>query len=98
MINKRLNDVPGIAYVQDDKFILNPLPPKLDLRLSPSPYRFEEDIPDLSKRIVYVETSRGCPFSCQFCLSSIEVGVRYFNRDKVKEDIRYLNGKWCEND
>lgn len=82
--------VPGLAYVQDDKFILNPLPPKLDLRLSPSPYRFEEDIPDLSKRIVYVETSRGCPFSCQFCLSSIEVGVRYFNRDKVKNDIRYL--------
>ena len=88
---KRMIDkVPGLAYVQDDKFILNPLPPKLDLRLSSSPYRFVEDIPDLSKRIVYVETSRGCPFSCQFCLSSIEVGVRYFNRDKVKEDIRYL--------
>lgn len=85
-----IKEVPGLAYVQDDKFILNPLPPKLDLRLSPSPYRFEEDIADLSKRIVYVETSRGCPFSCQFCLSSIEVGVRYFNRDKVKNDIRYL--------
>ena len=82
--------VPGLAYVQDDKFILNPLPPKLDLRLSPSPYRFVDDLPNLAKRIVYVETSRGCPFSCQFCLSSIEVGVRYFNRDKVKEDIRYL--------
>lgn len=85
-----IDEVPGLAYVQDDKFILNPLPTKLDLRLSPSPYRFEEDIPDLSKRIIYVETSRGCPFSCQFCLSSIEVGVRYFNRDKVKEDIRFL--------
>lgn len=87
---RMINEVPGLAYVQDDKFILNPLPPKLDLRLSPSPYRFDEDIPDLPKRIVYVETSRGCPFSCQFCLSSIEVGVRYFNRDKVKEDIRFL--------
>lgn len=87
---KELKEVPGLAYVQNDKFILNPLPPKLDLRESPSPYRFEEDLPNLSKRIVYVETSRGCPFSCQFCLSSIEVGVRYFNREKVKEDIRYL--------
>ncbi|WP_144509457.1 B12-binding domain-containing radical SAM protein [Bacillus sp. FJAT-22090] len=85
-----LNDVPGVAYVQDDKFMLNPLPPKLDLRESPSPYRFAEDVPNLSKRIVYIETSRGCPFSCQFCLSSIEVGVRYFNRDKVKNDIRFL--------
>ncbi|MEK4244856.1 B12-binding domain-containing radical SAM protein [Psychrobacillus sp. FSL K6-2684] len=87
---KDVKDVPGLAYVQNDKFILNPLPPKLDLRESPSPYRFEEDLAYLSKRIVYIETSRGCPFSCQFCLSSIEVGVRYFNREKVKEDIRYL--------
>ncbi|MFB5085757.1 B12-binding domain-containing radical SAM protein [Psychrobacillus sp. PGGUH221] len=85
-----LENIPGVAYVQDDKFILNPLPKKLDLRESLSPFRFEEDLPTLSKRIVYIETSRGCPFSCQFCLSSIEVGVRYFNRDKVKEDIRFL--------
>src|SRR5690606_39702943 len=63
---------------------------KIDLRESPSPFRFKEDIPHLSKRVTYIETSRGCPFSCQFCLSSIEVGVRYFNREKIKEDIRYL--------
>ncbi len=87
---KTLKEVPGVAYVVDDKFILNPLPPKLDLREAPSPFRFEEDIPHLSKRVTYIETSRGCPFSCQFCLSSIEVGVRYFNREKVKDDIRYL--------
>ena len=64
--------------------------PKLDLRELPSPFRFTEDVPELSKRITYIETSRGCPFSCQFCLSSIEVGVRYFNRDAIKDDIRYL--------
>lgn len=56
----------------------------------PSPFRFEEDRNSLSKRVVYIETSRGCPFSCQFCLSSIEVGVRYFDREKIKDDIRYL--------
>src|SRR5690606_727989 len=43
-----------------------------------------------SSDLTYIETSRGCPFSCQFCLSSIEVGVRYFNREKIKDDIRYL--------
>jgi anaerobic magnesium-protoporphyrin IX monomethyl ester cyclase len=56
----------------------------------PSPYRFPEDVAHLGKRVTYIETSRGCPFSCQFCLSSIEVGVRYFDREKIKDDIRYL--------
>lgn len=85
-----LEDVPGICYLQNGKVNIHPQPPKVDLRQLPSPYRFEEDLPHLNQRIQYIETSRGCPFQCQFCLSSIEVGVRYFNRDKIKEDIRYL--------
>ncbi|MBU8877584.1 B12-binding domain-containing radical SAM protein [Bacillus sp. FJAT-29790] len=82
--------VPGVAFRKDGQIKINPQRNKLDLRDLPSPFRFEEDISHLSKRVTYIETSRGCPFSCQFCLSSIEVGVRYFDREKVKEDIRYL--------
>lgn len=85
-----LEEVPGIAYLKDGKMNIHPQPPKIDLRELPSPFRFEEDRDSISKRIQYIETSRGCPFSCQFCLSSIEVGVRYFDREKIKEDIRYL--------
>ncbi|MDN4493485.1 B12-binding domain-containing radical SAM protein [Ureibacillus aquaedulcis] len=85
-----LEDVPGICYLKDGKMKIHAQPKKVDLRELPSPYRFEEDRASLGKRIQYIETSRGCPFSCQFCLSSIEVGVRYFNRDKIKEEIRYL--------
>lgn len=87
---KSLSHVNGIVYRENDKVIVNPGANKLDLKELPSPFRFEEDLPQLSKRVTYIETSRGCPFSCQFCLSSIEVGVRYFDREKVKEDIRYL--------
>lgn len=82
--------VKGIAYRKDGKIQFTPQGNKIDLRELPSPFRFEEDIPHLSKRVIYVETSRGCPFNCQFCLSSIEVGVRYFDREKIKDDIRYL--------
>ncbi|WP_155592083.1 B12-binding domain-containing radical SAM protein [Lysinibacillus cavernae] len=85
-----LEDVPGICYLEDGKVKIHAQPAKIDLRDLPSPFRFEEDLPYLGKRIQYIETSRGCPFSCQFCLSSIEVGVRYFNREKIKEDIRFL--------
>ncbi len=84
------DDIKGIGYMKDGKPVINPIRDKVDLRELPSPFRFPEDRENLSKRVTYIETSRGCPFSCQFCLSSIEVGVRYFNRDKIKDDIRYL--------
>lgn len=82
--------VPGLAYRKEGTVKVNHHLNKIDLRELPSPFRFKEDIPNLSKRITYIETSRGCPFSCQFCLSSIEVGVRYFDREKIKEELRYL--------
>ncbi|WP_108670195.1 B12-binding domain-containing radical SAM protein [Peribacillus acanthi] len=88
--NGELKEVSGIAYIKDGKPVIQPQSDKLNLKDIPTPYRFEEDRAELAKRVVYIETSRGCPFSCQFCLSSIEVGVRYFDREKVKADIRYL--------
>lgn len=90
MTNQDYHNIAGIAYRRNEEIVLNPQREKLDLATIPSPYRFPEDFPNLSKRVVYIETSRGCPFTCQFCLSSIEVGVRYFNREKIKEDILFL--------
>ncbi|QFT88504.1 coproporphyrinogen III oxidase [Bacillus sp. THAF10] len=84
------SSISGLAYRLNEENKISPQRNKVDLKELPSPYRFEEDLQALSKRVTYFETSRGCPFSCQFCLSSIEVGVRYFDREKVKEDIRFL--------
>ncbi|WP_026690326.1 B12-binding domain-containing radical SAM protein [Alteribacter aurantiacus] len=80
----------GLGYRKDQDVVINPGRGKLALDSIPSPYRLDEDRDSLGKRVVYFETSRGCPFSCQFCLSSIEVGVRYFNIEQVKEDLLYL--------
>lgn len=88
--NGEYNNVHGIAYRENGKVRVTPQMNKLDLKELPSPYRFPEDAAHLGKRVTYIETSRGCPFNCQFCLSSIEVGVRYFDREKIKDDIRYL--------
>lgn len=85
------DQVGGICFRKSSgELKLNPQINKIDLRTIPSPFRFPEDIPFLSKRIAYIETSRGCPFNCQFCLSSVEIGVRYFDREFIKEEIRYL--------
>ncbi|MFD3447499.1 B12-binding domain-containing radical SAM protein [Microbacteriaceae bacterium 4G12] len=89
--NQQYQKLDGIGFIKEDgTYVIKPQREKLNLNEIPSPYRFPEDIPHLGKRITYIETSRGCPFSCQFCLSSIEVGVRYFDRERIKDDIRYL--------
>ena len=62
----------------------NDLPPLTDL-----PYT-EEDAPDLAHRLVYLETSRGCPFTCAFCLSALDQRVRFFPEDAVKTHIAWL--------
>lgn len=80
----------GAAYRKNGEIMVNPPRPKLDLPDIPSPHRFPEDVRNLPNRVVYFETSRGCPFNCQFCLSSIEVGVRYFDIERTKADLLYL--------
>lgn len=57
--------------------------------LEESPYA-EEDLAGLAQRLVYLETSRGCPYTCSFCLSALDEQVRFFPDALVKEDIRRL--------
>lgn len=89
--SRKFHFVFGLAYRNKaGEVCVNPGRPKLSLDDIPSPHRFKEDKPALANRVVYFETSRGCPFSCQFCLSSIEVGVRYFDLERTKADLLYL--------
>ena len=52
-----------------------------------SPYVLDQDLKDMKNRILYFETSRGCPYQCQYCLSSLEVGLRFFSLDYLKNQL-----------
>lgn len=56
----------------------------------PSPYKLEEDLSQMPNRLVYFETSRGCPYQCQYCLSSLEKGVRYYPQDYILDNLSYV--------
>ncbi len=59
----------------------------LDMDELPFPYG---DLGDLSNRIIYYESSRGCPFSCSYCLSSLDKKLRFRSLDLVKEELQFF--------
>lgn len=60
-----------------------------DLSTIPFPYT-EEDMEDLEHKIIYYESSRGCPFSCQYCLSGNKNTVRFFPQDRTLEELQWF--------
>lgn len=87
--NEDYTNVQGLIYSQGNKIIKNPPRPLLeDLNIIPSPYKNIGN--EFENKIVYFESSRGCPFNCEFCLSSTIRGVRYFDIARVKEDLNNL--------
>ncbi|AET70852.1 Fe-S oxidoreductase [Desulfosporosinus orientis DSM 765] len=82
------SQVPGLAWRFDGQIIVNPPSPKaLSLNDLPFPYGEEEDF---TGRLVYVETTRGCPFNCQYCLSSTFQGVRFLDPERFRKMLRCL--------
>lgn len=83
-------DISNLIYLKDNKITHTPLLEIDDLDKLKSPYFFEFDKIHIPNKISYIETSRGCPYKCSYCLSSLEKKVRFFDMDKVKEVILYL--------
>ena len=84
-----LEQIDGLAYRIRNDIITNPPALVQVLDNIPSPYT-DEMISSLKNKIVYFEASRGCPFSCSYCLSSASEGTRYFSLERVFADLDKL--------
>ncbi|MBR5473344.1 MAG: B12-binding domain-containing radical SAM protein, partial [Clostridia bacterium] len=80
-------NVDGLTY-REGKEILSTPENQYDVT-PPNPYT-QEFLDNLKGRICYIETSRGCPYRCAFCLSGRCGGLRYFDMDTVKQNILLL--------
>ena len=85
-----LEAIPGIIYRRDDKMIHNGLRELMDLSQVPFTY---EHVEDFANRIIYYESSRGCPFSCSYCLSSVDKKLRFRELSLVKKELQFFLDK-----
>ena len=82
-----LKNMTGICYRDGDQIIHNGWRQIMDLSRIPFIYK---DLSDFKNRIIYYESSRGCPFSCSYCLSSIDKKLRFRDTEMVKRELQFF--------
>lgn len=82
-----LADIRGIAFRENGEIFHNGWREVMDLSRVPFAY---EQTEDFANRIIYYESSRGCPFSCSYCLSSIDKKLRFRDTETVKKELQFF--------
>ena len=82
-----LKDMTGICYRDGDQIIHNGWRQIMNLSSIPFIYK---DLSEFKNRIIYYESSRGCPFSCSYCLSSIDKKLRFRDTETVKKELQFF--------
>ena len=84
---QNLKDMTGICYRDGDQIIHNGWRQIMDLSSIPFIYK---DLSEFKNSIIYYESSRGCPFSCSYCLSSIDKKLRFRDTETVKKELQFF--------
>lgn len=84
---ENLSKIAGIAYRNGADICFTAGRAALDMNRIPFCY---DHITDFTNRIIYYESSRGCPFRCSYCLSSLEKQLRFRNPDLVKKELAFF--------
>lgn len=78
-------EIKGLAFMDGEELVFTPPRPPLALESIPFPY---DNLSAFRNRLVYYESSRGCPFNCAYCLSGWEKSqIRYLPTERVKKDL-----------
>ncbi len=86
--DETLADIRGITFRRyDGEIVANPWREPMELDKAPFVY---EDIEKFKNKIIYYETSRGCPFSCSYCLSSVDKRLRFRSMEFVKPELQFF--------
>lgn len=87
-----VESVPNLVYTSADGHIhYNKQSVQFDIQLlgGRNPYQYDP-VEELNNKVLYIETSRGCPYKCEFCLASLDNKVRYLPNDTIKSNLKYL--------
>ncbi len=84
---KILEQIRGIVFRKENQVLHNGWREIMDLSKVPFPYK---DLQDFDHRIIYYESSRGCPFSCSYCLSSVDKKLRFRSLDLVRKELQFF--------
>lgn len=84
---KKLSDICGLTYVSKGEIHSNP--DRALSNLDDLTFAYE-DLSDFENRIIYYESSRGCPYSCAYCLSSVDKSVRFRSLDLVEKELLFF--------
>ena len=84
---EKLENITGICYRDGEKTIHNGWRQIMDLSSIPFIYK---DLSEFKNRIIYYESSRGCPFSCSYCLSSVDKKLRFRDIEMVKKELQFF--------
>lgn len=82
-----LTEIPGIVYHDGEEIYNNGWRELTDLSEIPFVY---EQLKDFENKIIYYESSRGCPFSCSYCLSSIDKKLRFRDLELVRRELQFF--------